>query len=54
MNRIIRSVLFVWIIFWGALFIVSLWNGVADPLSLIACLVGLIWWGRIADKGWRP
>jgi hypothetical protein len=53
-GKLFRGLLYIWIIGWGALFIVSAYNNVADPLALIMCLLGMILWGRIADKGWRP
>jgi hypothetical protein len=52
-GKLFRGFLYIWIVGWGALFIVSAYNHIVDPLSLIMCLLGLIAWARYGSKDGR-
>jgi hypothetical protein len=52
-GKLLRGLLYLWIIGWGASFIVAAYNNVADPLALIMCLLGLIAWAFFGSKGGR-
>jgi hypothetical protein len=52
-SKLFRGFLYVWVIGWGALFITSAYNHVANPWALIMCLLGLILWAFFGSKDGR-
>jgi hypothetical protein len=52
-GKLFRGLLYLWVIGWGAQFIVSAYNHIVDLPALIMCLLGLVLWAFFGSKDGR-